>query len=616
MSTIGRLVPAVLVLFVALVSSFDTQAQTCEFAFGAKRFEIQSRGDLKVEDVSTLNKQMTNRLLEESRGLELYYRTNPEKAQVDTVVVGDGVHGSIFSSAAAEKAARPSLLVIEAGDVVSRVFGKMRGTFDLNSRELPDRSTNRYPASPVAMKDLTPAEFVSSLSMAAMATSAQYSSAVPVLFNNKVVDVVDSWSLGDSREKPRYLVRTSAGLAIRANKVVYATGLGDPVVPLKDPASKAFLTEEMQKTDTRSAELNDVMNVDDFHAVVSRAKELGLDLGPKIKGKTHLVLGQGDGGKITIEEILKLDPEAKIIWVGQKAKTPDEYKASTWERYFRIASKIGTQIQTVGDYASTVERRVDGRFVVTCEKIQAIVEGDMIYLATGYAKSYPQTLNNLKGPRSLESSQWATQKILSPLENGQERTAIGVRLMTNPTDRQDLFVVGPGAGQLATSKELEASVTENPVSIEVLGPRTAAMARRLVAQGADAVTTLYSSRYRVTEGRLNFGSSNDASKLSLAATELMFKVEFTRLLRRFDVEGRELDMRFRASNDGATAVASVGGLKPESAQVLLRVIEADPEMRALLPVLLAQGELYVKLPLREGRALAEWSLVRLSKSSQ
>jgi len=41
-----------------------------------------------------------------------------------------------------------------------------------------------------------------------------------------------------------------------------------------------------------------------------------------------VVVGKGDGGKIAIEDILKSNPQAEILWLGQTATTRDEFVKS------------------------------------------------------------------------------------------------------------------------------------------------------------------------------------------------------------------------------------------------------------------------------------------------
>lgn len=443
-------------------------------------FNRISESELSQQDVLEFQDYVHERMLNRSTRLE---KSMTEKPRVyDTVVIGAGLHASIFMATAAKQGRASSTLVVEATDVISTVFGKMDGMFRINSAE----QANTFYGSPIQQRDLTTQRFATSLDLGVLGSIAAYSSNVPILFNNPVRSVQDlKWS--GQPGQGRYKIETSNGIVIYADKVVAAVGLGEISFPFKDEATRGLCQHWLKQNYARPNEFQKIMTPDTLlsmlknNVVNAKEQKQKFSLANETKGKTIAVVGSGDGGKITVEALMNKSPipgsrnarskifadDVKVEWLGQSAKTPAEYRKSTWKRYFGIAEDIGQRVNTHSGHVSSIQELPNGQIELTYAEGNKVV-ADYVVLATGYKNLMPTLMKNLNGsavdPASVQ---------LEPLKR--DGTAIGAQVKVVGGPSQDIFVIGPAAGAIKTKEELAASLTGNPVSVENLGPGSAAM---------------------------------------------------------------------------------------------------------------------------------------------
>lgn len=532
--------------------------------------------DAVLEDIYN---RTSRQLSENSLKLTQKLNIDPASGAVDTLFVGGGLHGSIFSSSAAALYENPSLMVVEATSTVSSVFGPLRGTFRINSREEANRSANYYPSSPLAMRDLTKDMFATSLHMAILATAAQDTSNVPVLFNQKIVRLIDRAGSGAAY---RYLAITDTGLAIPANKIVFGTGLGQFRNPFKDRESTEIVESEIQNFDAFEQNLKGVMTGDQFLTIFGNRKRKSHDFQAETKGKMIVVVGPDDGGKIVNEALTSklFSSDLKIGWVGQKASTGEGYRESTWFRYFDLGNYIGTTISPVPSHANWIKRLPDGRYQVYCGETDSLIVADHVILATGYKENYSPVVQTL----ITDGKEHAISKVpVLPADPELAKAgAIGVQLAISGLPPQDIYVAGPAAGQLATESALKDSMTGNPVSVEVLGPRTALLARALVKDQSSDLSLNGTAETVSTIQNFEIPQpTDDVMQEDLGEAELLARLEWTKVIRHANLNVSQLTVEF--SMDGNRRVAvKAQGLSSDGLSVLLDLIRQDVNFEAQL----------------------------------
>ena len=579
---------------------------TVTFAAGVQCLDLFENApkiaNLNESEVLTLQKTLTARMQDRSRELEKRLRTAQGPSVYNTVVVGGGLHGSIFAATAGQKGRGDNVLVIEASNVVSNVFGKMDGTFRINS----PAQANTFPGSPIQQKDIASKPYATSLDLGTLATTAAYSSRADILFENPVVAITDMHWAQSKNDSPRYRVQTATGVVVYANELVLAPGLGKVSFPFKDAATIDLVEKAFAKNLESPNEYQPIMTVDTFLGMVknnvvgAREQKAKFSLEAETHGKSIAVIGSGDGGKIAVEALTNRGPipgnlnssgkkvfadDLTVHWVGQSAKTPTEYKNSTWKRYFPIAKDIGGKIQTYDGYLQTIRQLPNGRFEIIYGD-GARLEVDNIILATGYKNLVPSLMSNLNG-ELIEAANITMEPVV---RNG---TAIGSRVVVKDGPQQDVYVIGPGAGPIKTKEELSASRTGNPVSVENLGPGSSAMvevatkpAQRLINLGAAQSTFAYS----LNQINVKANASNDIDVLTVAT-----KLELHRSLIGMS-SNENITVGVTYKND-----LSISGLDKASADLVYGKISANQELVSALKKI-AQKTLgfKVQVPATEG----------------
>lgn len=531
---------------------------------------------------SQLNDFLSDQLLARSQKLESQFRQKPPFYPV--VVVGAGLHTSIFSTEAARIGKASSVLAIETGSRVSKVFGDLAGSFRINSSERENRSSNVFPGSPLQMKDFTTQTFPNSVHMGLMGSVAQRASQVPVLLNNTVLAIQDLKSAGE-QGPGRYLITTSQGLTIYADKVVLSTGLGTPSTKVLDPSFQTLLSKYTNEHREDPRKILPVMMVDSFLRTIA-LNEVGPAVRAlkEIKNKSIAVIGAGDGARIAVEAIIKdMHPSVRVLWLGQKAETPEQYKATTWERYYDIAPEMGKRIQGgfIG-HVSAGRLLENGKVELTYGEGKQ-VNADYVINATGYDNVIPHLVSQLSKP--AESQVLVYEPIQEKIPELTSRTTvIGKRLEVEDLPGQEIYIIGPAGGPFATPKELLMTATENPVSIEVLGPRTRTMADYLlekVPAQEKQRRILNSDKPSLQSFQLKVPEKVLALNVTPDSLQNLAKVELTAALREFKFNQGHLTLQVAKSKNDEITV-SVLNLSSPGAKMVGERLQTELKLLVIL----------------------------------
>ncbi|MBO9666498.1 MAG: hypothetical protein J7501_06750 [Bdellovibrio sp.] len=597
-------------LLLILLSQPAWSAPLCSDVFTSDQVALST---LTPQNVERINSTLNSSLVEQSTRLENYYRQSPTARQVDTLVVGDGIHGAIFASASAQKTANPSLLIVESGKAVSSIWSTMEGEFKINSPELRDqtqglRSANRFPFSPLKMNALTANEFANSRDMSTLATGTQYSSDVPVLFGHRVTAITDLWKDAATGAGYHYKVELSSGLIFETNKIIDATGLGDLKLTFKDEASRSLVMNEVKNIRRDEDEMSGIMTSDDFLRVTRNRRLNKKNFVSETENMNFVVIAPGDGGKIAVEKILSEDfaASANITWIAQKAETPDAFRASYFRRYHTvIPDQIGQRIHPIPEYAARIERLDNGTYNVITDS-GVVVNSPHVIIATGYENHFTKLLTGMSSNESPLSS----QQIFAPVTANGRPTAIGVRMVNGAGVPQNIYRVGVAAGSLATPEELKVAITHNPVAVEVLGPRTAAMAQLLVP-GHAASIILRGSPKTSYQTQMAISSGSVISNEPVAAQRIEFSLELARVLRKVDIQAEKFSMEFhKESADQIELVVS--GLEGRSASKLAVLLRNNAKLTSLLQTI-AKESTKVTVPVSQQRADVENMSIRVGE---
>lgn len=566
-------------IFLAVLSFASMSIAGASAPLCSTLFWTSDPATLLREDKQAVKMQdyLIEKIQRQSSRLEAQLRG--KNSYVPVLLVGNGLHGSIFNNRAGFLNKADSVLAIDAGMTVSKVFGDLGGGFSINSRETPAESTNIFPGSPLVMKDFTTATFANSIHMGLLATVTQRTSNVPLLLGHKVISLVDTTITNESAPG-RYRATTDKGIVIYTDKVVLATGLGSPSSKIKAPQFQRLLEESERLHATSPEKLSPVMLVDTFLRTVTlketeRIKSINTDL----KNKTIAVIGVGDGAKIAIEALLaKFDPSLKVLWLGQKANTPEAYKETTWFRYHGLASEIGQRV--LGGYEGYVtsgKKAPNGQIELTYGEQNKTVLVDYVINATGYDNVVPSLLLKLSGTSQKADIAYNDIHFTVP-EITPTKTIIGKKIQVQGLPEQNIFVIGPAAGELAKPDELRASITQNPVAVENLAYRSRAMADYLLGERTSPATPLRAGNTLRTQ---RF-PMQDTPLLLLAKSSLhsLLKAEAHRVLRDLQIPAQ--GFLLRAKLDQRHLDVAVLGLSAESAARVLKHIEGDQDLLNLL----------------------------------
>lgn len=399
-------------------------------------------------------------------------------SEVDVLVVGGGVHAAIFNGVYTGLAPGARVLTVEPEESLAKVFLGPGPMGRINSPEGARGSANLIPGAPLQLSDLSRDEYPTYETLGHVLLYAHYASRSRFLLGEGVARL--------EPDPAGYRATLTSGLELRARQVVVAIGLGLPTARTTDAATLRLIEEEISRPRI-PGQVSGIQYFEDAVHLGKKTLDAGLMPLAPYSGKRVAVVGTGDGGNIFMEFLLGRAPDpayagapvrvlpARIFWVGQDAPDLAGYRAATRERYHASMRDLYQRedIERVPPHLETIERDGTEGFRLTAgtgiERRSHVV--DLVVLATGYANATRDLLTGLGRSLTLGPVHWTI-----PGTPGETRVA--QRAIVGGMS-QEVYVVGPAAGPLASPEELERSITRNPVSINVLAPRTEALARRL-----------------------------------------------------------------------------------------------------------------------------------------
>jgi hypothetical protein len=366
---------------------------------------------------------------------------------VGEVIIGGGLHGAIYAQAR-RSLGYPKPLVVESSHTPGGAFAVSGNpSFWLNSRNRPGKgglpgtkaALNVFPGGWMQPSMLSGSEFQHNADMAFCVRMALAGSA-----NVMPGQTVDQIRVG--KDGWRYQVMTRDGFLLNTNRIIDARGLG---TPKRAPLSEFVITgsEFMKAMDGRF---------------------------PLRGMKSVAVVGAGDSGKCAIEalcgqgptqpfSVASLDWVENIDWYGPTSRTCDDWVAVQRGRYRAIGSLLKGK---ANDSPAGRVRVREAKGEITGGFDSAFVNGrpyDLVINCTGF-----------ESRNKIDTDDLPTQ------------IAKGVFLENKTQIAKELGLGIYQVGAIAPPEWLQQEVSdglsrqgENRVSMWRLGPRTAALARRL-----------------------------------------------------------------------------------------------------------------------------------------
>lgn len=446
---------------------------------------VQLRPDMVSEalkrEVSSLDEEVflrkINTELKRKSDLKKLELAQDGKLETDVVVLGGGVHGSIYANGAKQLDPKAKILVIDRFDCLG-VFNCMGETFFINSPEylngakqaVYSNSKNYMPGMPLQPSDFKnlkskslkiakeyyiPGKYLGATSNASIA-----SSGADLLMEYRIVSVTRT------RKGPyRYEITLNSGDKVYANKVVIPSGLGNPSFPFKNVATRKTIVKRLNKG---------IYTVESFLRSAQKTLREGEDPLARYVNKKVAVVGGGDGGNIVTEYLLGKGPKSSIrsqstpnevVWFGQKSANAKEFSEKAWERYHDIAphfpgGKSKELITPVNAYVDDITELSDGRFLIKSEKGERIV--DEVVFCSGYKTDSKDIFKEF-----LRDGELPTSKVLA-----KDSEVVARRI-----EGEELYFIGPegqnvvkGGGGLGTT--LDDAGGANTPRIEVLAPKS------------------------------------------------------------------------------------------------------------------------------------------------
>lgn len=285
----------------------------------------------------------------QARSEDIRARLSEREFFIPQVTIGGGPQGQTIAHCAHEFGFADYNLVVDASSSGDGNFGSVRMHL-LNSEtrggyagsdhaafDNPMRSQNPLHGSPVQVEDLNSDLYPTAADIGDAAAIGLYAASrkgSPVLVNTVVTEIEE---VENKQGRYRVTMRDNASgrtVHVLTDHIIDATGLGRPSVPLKDPASKAYIDEQTARlTAMRERALPDqaVMHSEDMlRATVDAPDEHILDIVRASPGDITIV-GWGDSSKTPLLRIREVAEKAgmsmrellgdrKIVWIGPKSR--------------------------------------------------------------------------------------------------------------------------------------------------------------------------------------------------------------------------------------------------------------------------------------------------------
>lgn len=348
---------------------------------------------------------------------------------VDTLVVGSGLHASVFAAELRYQTPEAEVLLVDGGDRLGGQFAEAETEkYFLNSRTRPE---NRFrepvpgkrgnlnslgPHAVVQVPDLTGETYTSQRTLARAIRTNDILSA-PALIRSTVTGIQPLSEGAQRRFGAMYAVNITVrgpdgerGLVVYTNRVINMGGLGEEAFPGVDVQSGAGkrIIDQAKRDLVRGVTPKVLHSSWYWKATGNGANEF-----PR-KDFTGdvMVIGEGDSAYTVLEDLLgygpdksasvhQLDWPQNITWVGQDAADKGELLKKLRTRYARISLDMPrpnynySRINPESGRAITITEGRNGRITVEWETDTGTErkEVDRVIFATGYQDRSPTIID-------------------------------------------------------------------------------------------------------------------------------------------------------------------------------------------------------------------------------
>jgi hypothetical protein len=335
---------------------------------------------------------------------------------VPEVIIGAGPHSANLCSAFATLRPHCLPLVIESRPRTGGPFAApYREAWRMNSRVRPATEERRTmpggentlnslgPYAPVQEADLTGQSYATQDRLALAARMSLFLSAYCLVETTYVERFPNNartrarLSLPEELPHPeaakaRYLIclrnnRTGETGYLATNAVISAGGLGEAKSAFPDRASKAVIANEAERA--ARGEMPRYLRFNDLMACLSGKRNPF-----PLRGiRSVLVIGNGDSARVAVEALLgygptgvrspqTLDRVREVLWIGQKARTRDEFLACERPRYHALATEFPRSVEAGRGNARIrpiAERAI--KFTILAERAAVFTDKEKNYRA-------------------------------------------------------------------------------------------------------------------------------------------------------------------------------------------------------------------------------------------
>ena len=535
-------------------------------------------------------------------------------AVYDEVVIGAGVHSSIYNLKRSNANPKIKSLTIEESNYVSANFSTIGEMIRINTfnRAQPDEATLDANAmnlnyfgqdAIVRVPDIEAVAYPTAKTLADVSLLNQFFSNNEFMFGSRVQNVTYMGSVGLAR----YRISLSDGFEVFADRIIVTTGLGKPSIPGLDEQSYELM-DKIKQEEVDTADPTPIMTYEDFARYVSIADT---PLRPFAGKKVHII-GGGDSGSTVMEFLLGLGPaesyahsisqeqkklgRPSLTWGRQPVRNEEEFYDNNPGRYVDLGPRFD-EFKTIPFRVRKIRLSPDtsrGRFEITYTsdeedetKRQVDTQyADFIIFATGYEQS---ELGRIMAGCGLDitdakgGNPFTSQKSCEIVRGdfAGHDISLGKKLSNH-----EIYAIGPASGLAIPQKEYEISHA-NPrklssraynIALPGRGPRSEAMATTLseiqdrnylrpdldfqpeiLEMGADSV--------------ININKIEPRTRLQGHLLELQIQSVLGDVMQHFRFMNQTLELSIQRSDDDRGIIIKVfPGLTPESLEKLKNYI--------------------------------------------
>ncbi|WGL60455.1 hypothetical protein QEJ31_02420 [Pigmentibacter sp. JX0631] len=468
--------------------------------------EIFNNAKFKTFCLNYLTNELHNSIQDNKKYIKTiemkFYDKN--KPDYDIVIVGAGVHSSIFSLNYKLKYPNAKILVVDSANSISEHFKST--DYLINSpenRPMAPSSTNILPNSPIQLADFgnkTDTFFIANNLWKTIVLNS-FASGSDILLNTAITDY------SYNHKNKIFTVKLDNNATIFTNKIIVSNGLGTPKF-------EHFSDENFKNSQINLASkcfnsdcLPSVMTFDDLIKFNEHWKSKGSNVYNVLKNKKEIaVVGAGDAANVLIEFLYDAaPPEAyshvssnnlyqkinNLYWYAQKHSTSVSFlsddnikpRYKTFRSVFYkdlFDNKIKYKMNPYNSHLTKISfDNIKNKVLLTDDSFNTL-EFDQVILTSGYTNSVSGIISPILKKQIDEKD---LKNNFIDVLNSKNR-AIARKLKLENGQPIELYVIGTAAGaspswHLANDDDLKESVTKNSASINVLAPKSAEFASSL-----------------------------------------------------------------------------------------------------------------------------------------